>query len=752
MTKIFSSLRALIQFRNKILLFKMIMIDVITGKLFKSKIYYKTLILNKIASTNNYHEIGTTNVISNELEYLKNFFIDMSGKLYLNSLEFGGAFSYLKNESKTKPILVFNTISDHAGQHNVTFFFDEMRYSFDTDGLTQLVYEFKVSSLMVNHLIWTRNFAIIDEVIKLSNRGIVVSVIIHDFFYLCPSFNLLNSSGEFCNLPELSTCNRCIKKLGMRNSPPWLGIYHDTINLYQSDGTLSLESWRSQFNPLFNVASSIELPSNSARDLFLRVFPLFAGKSIVVPHDLQYLSKINPISQCKKTNSMCVAIMGDIKYHKGMKILERIVQVSNQNNLNISFLVIGSCDSKIIMNASNTIVLNKYDISDLNSILLRYQVNLFLFLSIWPETFSFVIHEMMQTKLPIIAFNLGAPGEFLANYSNSILVNEVSFVAVYDRLLLEYKNYKYRGDIAVIDTPVISVSMATYNGEKYLQEQLDSILTQTIPAYEIVIVDDCSTDNTWQILHEYAVNYPQIKIYQNNDNCGVAKTFDCALSMVSGDYIALADQDDVWVPQKLEVLVANIGENLLIHSDAYVVDGTLQIINSSFLGTKVFTKKNSNYFVFNDVHGCTALIKRELLELALPIPEGFYLHDHYLAIFAAALKKITYIDQPLIYYRQHDSNVVGISKIDDYQEYKNHFRVLHHSLSLLFQPCVKNSAELSYGIDFYRSNLLNKPASFKTYCWYFRNFSLSRSIFFIGSTCFGVKVGRLIFRLRNTIQ
>lgn len=299
---------------------------------------------------------------------------------------------------------------------------------------------------------------------------------------------------------------------------------------------------------------------------------------------------------------------------------------------------------------------------------------------------------------------------------------------------------------------LISVAMATYNGEKYIQEQLESILKQTLPAQEIIIVDDCSTDSTWSILESFAVRHECIQIYKNPNNYGVVKTFNRALSLTNGEYIALADQDDFWVSQKLEVLIANIGDNLLIHSDAYVVNDKLQIINSSFLGTKAFTKKISNYFVFNDVHGCTALVRRELLNLALPIPDGFYLHDHYLAIFAAALKKITYIDQPLIYYRQHEANVVGVNKIDDYEDYQNHFRVLHDSLTLLSQPSFKQSLELSYGIDFYRSNLLNTPAGFRTYCWYFKNFSLARSIFFVGRTCFGRRIGRLIFKLRNKIQ
>lgn len=741
------------QFNNKKILLKMMINDFFMGKWLKFKIYYKTLILNKISSVHRGSEC-IEDIKSNEnFEQLKKIFFENDGRFYINSVEFGGAFSYLKNQAKNFPVLIFNPISTSARQYNVEFIFAEISYKFNTAGLMQLVKEFHVSRITVNHLIWSRDLSVIDEIVQLAKMNIEVLVMVHDYFYMCPSFNLINYNSEFCNLPESGACNSCLKKLSMKSTSSELTIYRDTIRLYQNNEQLSSESWRSSFILLFNSATNIIFPSNAPRELFLKIFPRFDEKSIVINHDLQYLNQIKPVMLVNDSMPMRVAIMGDIKYHKGLKLFELLVLASIRDKLNISFLVIGNCNSKVIMNANNTTVLNEYEIPDLNSILVTHKVNLFLFLSIWPETFSFVIHEMMQTELPIISFNLGAQGAFLANYDNATLVDDVSFGGIYDALLLKYRNYEtYVKSLGLIDFVRISVVIATYNGEKYIQEQLDSILAQTVPAHEIIVVDDCSTDNTWLILNDYATRYAQIKIYQNSENYGVANTFDYALSLARGEYIALADQDDFWVPQKLEVLIKQIGDNLLIHSDAYVVNDKLQIISSSFLGTKAFTKKISNYFVFNDVHGCTALIRRELLDLALPIPAGFYLHDHYLAIFAAALKKITYVDQPLIFYRQHEANVVGINKIDDYQEYQTHFKVLLDSLQLLTHPCFKESSELEYGVDFYHSNLLNKPAKFKTYWWYVRNFSISRSIFFIGRTCFGTKIGRLMFKLRNRIQ
>lgn len=204
--------------------------------------------------------------------------------------------------------------------------------------------------------------------------------------------------------------------------------------------------------------------------------------------------------------------------------------------------------------------------------------------------------------------------------------------------------------------------MATYNGEKHLPEQLDSILSQSLIPSEIIIVDDCSTDDTWQILQNYAERYSTIKIYQNKQNVGACQSFNKAMSLTTGKYIALSDQDDVWLPNKLEVLTANIGDSLLIHSDAYIVDENLKIIANTFVKGVMNQKCFIDYLFANNVNGNTCLFKQELLKLTLPIPNNFYGHDHYLAIIASYLGKIKYLESPLINYRQHGNNLYGINQ------------------------------------------------------------------------------------------
>lgn len=210
--------------------------------------------------------------------------------------------------------------------------------------------------------------------------------------------------------------------------------------------------------------------------------------------------------------------------------------------------------------------------------------------------------------------------------------------------------------------------MATYNGEKYLRAQLDSILLQTIPFEELVIVDDASTDGTWDIISEYAEKDDRIKPFQNEKNVGVTKNFERALAYCTGDYIALSDQDDIWFPNHLEILAEEIGDNYLIAGDAEIANshGIPQGVKLSYcencdrIPKDNLKKAYAILFNKNSWYGSSMMIKKELLEKALPIPEINNLHDVWistLACFAGGGMKR--IDKTIMYYRRHENTVTG---------------------------------------------------------------------------------------------
>lgn len=201
--------------------------------------------------------------------------------------------------------------------------------------------------------------------------------------------------------------------------------------------------------------------------------------------------------------------------------------------------------------------------------------------------------------------------------------------------------------------------MATYNGEQYLKEQLDSIYAQTYNNIEVIVCDDCSSDSTIKILEEYRQKYG-LMYYQNKVNLGYVKNFEQAIKLCKGDYIALSDQDDIWFKDKLECLLNSIKDNDLIHSDCELIDETGKTIRSSWKGNIKSHTIVEDFLFSNVVTGCTTMIKKDFVENILPFPDGLVYHDWYLGVNAAKNNKIIYLNKPLIQYRQHNNQDTGV--------------------------------------------------------------------------------------------
>ncbi len=220
---------------------------------------------------------------------------------------------------------------------------------------------------------------------------------------------------------------------------------------------------------------------------------------------------------------------------------------------------------------------------------------------------------------------------------------------------------------------IIDILLPTYNGEKYIKEQIDSILTQTYKNIQLIISDDCSKDNTVQILQQYE-NDNRVKIYKQENNLGVVKNIEFLLKKVEHKYYMLSDQDDVWLPQKVEkTMEALINENAeLAFGDLEVVDQNLNTIYPSFGDFMLLNRKIKKYintnrlnYLYNCVTGCTLLAKKESIQEILPLPQKskYLIHDHWIGLILSLKGKVVYIPEKYIKYRQHENNQVGTDKI-----------------------------------------------------------------------------------------
>lgn len=220
----------------------------------------------------------------------------------------------------------------------------------------------------------------------------------------------------------------------------------------------------------------------------------------------------------------------------------------------------------------------------------------------------------------------------------------------------------------------IDILLATYNGEKYLREQIDSILNQTYKNIRLIVSDDCSKDGTRKILEEYKNKDERIKVYYQEKNLGVVKNIEFLLGKVESPYYMLADQDDYWLPEKAEKSLETLKNNNadLVFGDLEVVDENLNTMYKSFNDYMLLSRKINKYidsykvnYLYNCVTGCTILAKKETIEKILPLPTNskYLIHDHWIGLMANLNGKLAYMPEKYIKYRQHGNNQVGTEKI-----------------------------------------------------------------------------------------
>lgn len=233
--------------------------------------------------------------------------------------------------------------------------------------------------------------------------------------------------------------------------------------------------------------------------------------------------------------------------------------------------------------------------------------------------------------------------------------------------------------MSISSSPAVSVALCTHNGAQFLREQVRSICLQTLPPTEIVLSDDASTDGSVDVVRatvaECVAERPghaiALRVFENRPALRVVKNFEQAISACSGELIALSDQDDVWMPERLALMVARFEEDanlMLLHTDAHLVDSDRRDIGHTLFHALEVTPSElarvhaGNAFDVllrrNLVTGATTVFRRELLADALPLPVE-WVHDEWLGIIASTTARVDLLEQPLIEYRQHASNQIG---------------------------------------------------------------------------------------------
>ncbi len=297
----------------------------------------------------------------------------------------------------------------------------------------------------------------------------------------------------------------------------------------------------------------------------------------------------------------------------------------------------------------------------------------------------------------------------------------------------------------------IDILLATYNGEKYIREQIDSILNQTYKNIRLIISDDCSSDTTPEILKEYEEKDKRIILYIQEKNLGVVKNIEFLLKKVESPYYMLADQDDYWMPEKVEKTLEKLQEENsdLAFGDLEVVDEKLNTIYPSFNDYMLLTRKIKKYinsyklnYLYNCVTGCTILAKKETIKYFLPLPtiSKRLIHDHWIGLMVSLNGKLVYVPEKYIKYRQHGDNQVGTEKISHGFEKMEQVRELFLNVKLgIFETYVKNNEKFPKDLqelnkkayDYFKMLEKKKKINFKGWTTFHKLYKTEKFIYYI---------------------
>ena len=295
------------------------------------------------------------------------------------------------------------------------------------DELKILLATLDIKELFINSLVsFKKSSALLTYLTNLSDElNTTLTIPIHDYYAVCPSYTLLNDEGKYCDVPSMEVCKKCMKN----NTQEWRTFYNDTPYI---------EEWREKWFELLKRSQNILCFSNSSKEILLKAYPDLLEKHIkVIPHTVKSLPFV--LREEKNSDVVTIGILGAINYAKGAELIRQLVQKIEREKLPINLVLIGEMSKSIKSKYFRST--GRYQRDDLPQIVSSEKIDIFLIPSIWPETFSYTTQEIMMLKMPLMVFNLGAPAERVREYEQGYIVEEISADAVLD-VLKQIKDWK----------------------------------------------------------------------------------------------------------------------------------------------------------------------------------------------------------------------------------------------------------------------------------------------------------------------
>ncbi len=331
----------------------------------------------------------------------------------------GGANSYRENlaegyQKAGKKVL--QLIFDfYANTYKLYFDYGEYHFSFSMIELNDLEIFFEqisIQEVFLNNLVsFQESHQVLAFVKKLTLDNQAQLIIpIHDYYAVCPNYTLLNSDGEFCEIPSLEICKACMAS----NNLEWKTFFNDSSDV---------EHWREEWTSLFTIAHTILCFSHSSKELLLRAYKEIEENKIkIIPHEVPAMPAISREPSSVEKTSVIIGVLGAINQAKGARVLKDLVKEIEKRDLNIQVVLIGEISEHI--KSKHFKVTGRYQREELPELVQQYEIDIFLIPSVCPETFSYTTQEIMMMNMPLMVFNLGAPAERVKEYANGVVLEK----------------------------------------------------------------------------------------------------------------------------------------------------------------------------------------------------------------------------------------------------------------------------------------------------------------------------------------
>lgn len=352
--------------------------------------------------------------------------------LYFNHNIGGGATMYLQkriNEiisiSDSNMVVSYDVIGK---KYLFDFKYKNYNISYDftkIDDIIGILHKLRIKNIYINELVTYPNlYYLLEKLMELKyKKNIKIIMLLHDFYSICPTINLMNYKGCYCGIPSIDKCEKCIRK--------------NELNTYYNYE--SMMKWRSEWGNFLNRCDNIMVFSESSKSILQKCYETLSNITIK-PHFVDYIGPIK--KEYKSTESLNIGLLGTLNYNKGLDLIKKILGRIEKLQINVNIILIGSSVEKI--KHKNFRQTGEYTTDMIGKLVIENDIDLFFIASIWPETFSYTTQEIINMEFPIVSLDIGAQAEKIKLYNRGLILKSLDEKEILNEIINFSSKFKYK--------------------------------------------------------------------------------------------------------------------------------------------------------------------------------------------------------------------------------------------------------------------------------------------------------------------